>query len=474
MIIKHKNVFFTGLLAAIIAANLMAAPKLSLIQTALPTVTVPLGENSNASVDAKNTGDGSLNLQVKSSAPWLVPTVGPAHNCSDNSGPGCLPIQMSLQTSSLSAGTYTAIVSVNDPNAVDAPQNVQVSAQVGSGVPSKLEFWVIMGGSEGAQFIVNSQAMVKGAADKWLNVTQNGGSPFSPVLPYLATVSAGASAPGDYTSSLTVSGSPTATDNKTIAVTMHVVAQLISGPLASIGGALNNATYGLGEPLAQGDIVALFGSQFLSGDPVGASNLPLDTTLSGVQVLVNNQPAPLYYVSAGQINFQMPFNATIGSGTVQVVSNGTKGNLISVQIAKAAPRILRLGGTFGDYGIVLNGTALSIPASLGGVPAHVGDTIVLYAIGLGPASTAVDSGAASPSSPLAVVTDNAKVCFTANSPFINQPSCVTPDFAGLAPGFVGLYQINAVVPAGTASADFVPLRLSTSDGDSNVVNIAVQ
>ena len=217
---------------------------------------------------------------------------------------------------------------------------------------------------------------------------------------------------------MAVTGSSNGPDNKSIPVTLHVVQQAITGPLSTIGGAVNNATYAPGEALSQGDIVALFGSQFTAGVPAGAVSLPLGTTLGGVQVLLNGQPVPVFYVSASQINFQIPYNATIGNGTLQVVSNGTMGNTIAVTIAKAMPRILRLNGNYGDYGIITNpDLSFPIAASLGGTPAKVGGTLVIYALGFGPTTPAVDSGAGSPIAPLAMLTDNPKVCFTAPTPF---------------------------------------------------------
>ena len=89
MITKLKPFICTSLLAVFVAVSGNAAPKLSLLQNMLPTVSVVQGGNASATVDAKNIGDGALNLQATSSAPWIVATVGAAHNCSDNSGPGC-------------------------------------------------------------------------------------------------------------------------------------------------------------------------------------------------------------------------------------------------------------------------------------------------------------------------------------------------------------------------------------------------
>ena len=471
-----KTICRTGLFAAALAASISAAPKLQLPSTPVPVITVAQGANGSATVEAKNAGDGSLALQATATTAWITATVGAARACSDGSGPGCVPIQLAIQSAALARGSYTGLVIVNDPNAVNAPQTFAVSVQIGAGVPDKLDLTVVAGGSIAARFSTTGPATVVSSPDaKFLSVAQDGGSPFSPTIPFKVSASSGALAPGDYSGTVTVSGSTTAAENKTIPVTLHVIKNPITGPLSDIGGARNNTTYAPGEALAAGDIVALFGTGFITADPAGNTSVPLPTTLAGVQLFFNDQPVPLYYVSAGQINFQVPFDAPSGEGRLRVESNGIKGNTISVVIARAVPRILRLNGNFGDYGIITNpDLSLPIPVSLGGKPAKLGGALVIYTIGMGPTSPAVASGAGSPSAePLARVTSHPQVCFRASTPF-NPGLCVDPLFAGLAPGFVGLYQVNVVIPSGSPTGDVVPIYFKTDDGDSNVVAIAVQ
>src|SRR5258708_6642455 len=139
---KPRNVLITGLFASVLTVNLSAAPKLRLVQTALAPVTIAQGSNGPVqSVDARNAGDGSLSLQLSSSATWLVPSLGPAHTCADGNG-ACIPIQMALQTASLAKSAYTGIVTVNDPNAIDAPQTIAVTVQIGGIVPATLEYFL--------------------------------------------------------------------------------------------------------------------------------------------------------------------------------------------------------------------------------------------------------------------------------------------------------------------------------------------
>jgi uncharacterized protein (TIGR03437 family) len=254
--------------------------------------------------------------------------------------------------------------------------------------------------------------------------------------------------------------------NVVIPVDLTIAAQ--GPPVASAGGVVNNGTFASGEPLAQGDIAAVFGNQFDFDAPQSAPKTPLQTTLDGIQVLVNGTAAPLYYVSGGQINFEIPIDAATGDGTVQIVRNGTAGNLVYVDINAQVPRFIVYDG---GYGIMTTPAA-----ALTGVPSNpvkVGDTIVIYAIGLGPTSPPVSSGTASPSSTLAVVPGTTKVCFGVEDPF-HQAPCATPLFVGLTPGYVGLYQINVTIPSGVASGNSTMALIEEDNISSTSVMLAVQ
>jgi len=220
--------------------------------------------------------------------------------------------------------------------------------------------------------------------------------------------------------------------------------------------------------------VALFGEQLAVGDPVLAQTLPLGTALGGATVFVNDQPAPIYYVSAGQINFLVPFATAAGDATVRVDRNGTRGNTVTVTVVPSAPRLLSLGiGTYANA--QLNGTkTFPIPVMPGidSRPAKTGDVITFYAFGLGVTSPAASDGVGAPSSPLAQVPGFRMFFGTGNLP--NTGVAVDPSFVGLTPGLVGLYQINATVPAEAPRGDNVPVALESTLVQSNRVTIAIQ
>ena len=546
---------------------LNAAPRLKLDQTVF-TASIAQGSNGpTETANAKNIGDGSLNLQASSSVTWLSPTVGSPASCSIT-GP-CTPIQIALNTSSLANGTYTGLVTVADPNAIDAPQFVTVTVEIGGDVPNNLEYFLPPGGSATTNFITASQVGTTVSPNTpWLAIAVNGEGSFTFNVPYQVKVTTSSSmAVMDYNGSITLTGSSFAPDNKTIPVLLHVTtnpivqispsslqfqiaqgavkqtanvavsnagqgslnvdavtvstangqtwlsAQLITGgvsvtadptglspgvyqgsffvgsnaansptipvqltveasgpPITYTGGVVNNGNFAGGLALAQGDIVALFGDQLSYMNPQPASSLPLPQTLGTTQVLVNGVPAPLYYVAPGQINLEIPIDATTGNGTIQVVRDGQNGNMAYVNIQGRQSNFILLHG--GPYVIMTTPAPESALTGIPSHPVHAGDVVQLYVIGLGPTTPLVASGTASPSSPLAKITDTTQVCFGAISPFA-QPICVNPSFTGLTPGLVGLYQINFKVPAGLGSGN-LPFYFTVGGASSDQETIATQ
>jgi uncharacterized protein (TIGR03437 family) len=270
--------------------------------------------------------------------------------------------------------------------------------------------------------------------------------------------------PGTYNGTVSIE-SNAANGTVTVPVVLTIVP---AGPPLAFNSfhaaAVNNGTFANGQ-LARGDVVAVFGDQFTNQDP-SQSTVPLETTLNDTQVLVNGQPAPLYYVFPYQLAFEMPLDAQLGDGTVQVVRGGQKGNIVQISIADRAPHFLLLSG--GPYVIMTtpDGALTGIP----GHPVTANDVVVIYVIGLGATTPVVPAGAASPASPPALAPDT-KVCFGEQSPFA-QPVCVTPDFSGLTPSSVGLYQINVKIPTGLIPGD-VPIyyTLGGAASDSEVIAV---
>lgn len=557
-----------------LASTLLAAPKLRLSTAAVGPISIATGAAGAAqTVEAYNAGDGALALRVAGSATWLVPTLGSSRACTTRTG-ACTPVQIALQTAALAKGSYTGTVTVLDPNAIDAPQTITVTVQMGGGTPDRLDFFVAPNGTSQSIPFTTSNPVTTTASAPWLSVSLDGAGSFRFSYPYhVVATNLPGQGEGSYTANLTLSGSQFAPDNKVVPATLRVTSQPIlsllpatlrfrvaqgspkqtqtvvannsglgvlavssldtsspggtwllavqagnaitvtadagtlppgsyegrvgvasnaangavplpvildvvasSPPIADFEGVVNNATFEKGSTVAQGAILAVKGEQFTYGAPAPGTTSQLASTLGGTRVLVNGQPAPLYYSSYGQVNFQMPFEAPPGSATVQVERDGQRGNIVSVEVVPRAPRILRFGGDLGEYGIIVNQDGsfpISPVAGLATRPARVGDALTIYAIGLGQTVPAVGSGQPSPGAePLARVPGAVTVNIGGSLP--GSGSIVTPLYAGLTPGFVGLYQINVVIPEDAARGSRVPLVLDLGTALSNRVELAIE
>ncbi len=156
-------------LPLLFVSGLSAAPRLNLIQNSL-TVSVPLGTNGpKETLDTFNIGSGTLSLTASSSVPWLAPTVGTSQVCGLRGG--CYPVTIAFDTASLTAGSYTGVITLSDPNAVDSPQNITVTAQVGGDVPNSLTFYAAPGSSTSATFTTNGPITAKVNNASWLTTS---------------------------------------------------------------------------------------------------------------------------------------------------------------------------------------------------------------------------------------------------------------------------------------------------------------
>ncbi len=206
-------------------------------------------------------------------------------------------------------------------------------------------------------------------------------------------------------------------------------------------------------------------------DTAGASSLPLPTALNDITLVVSGQdmpdtPAPLFMVSPGQINFQVPRNAPNGTMSFTLMRQST-GEILATgpaNVNSASPALFAnpsfplpadvtkaggiqaVGQNYGDYPKVscngLAGTQAGPQSCPDGVrPARRGETVVLYATGQGLVSGMPDDGTASGADQ------------TTSDPSIrvvlSSGAQITPDFSGLAPTLVGVWQINFKVPNDT-------------------------
>jgi uncharacterized protein (TIGR03437 family) len=226
-------------------------------------------------------------------------------------------------------------------------------------------------------------------------------------------------------------------------------------PAVSSGG-VSNAANGLGT-VTPGSLVSIYGSE-LAGGLAQADTIPLATSMSDVSVTFNGVPAPLLFVSGGQINAQLPWNVlssgTVGTASVVVTRNNQASAPQSLQVGPFSPGIFAIG----NIAVAINSDG-SIAAPAGSIPgiatkpAKIGDPggLVILCTGLG----AVDPPAVNGADSL----DALRTATTTPTVLIGGKAA-TVVFAGMSPQFVGVNQINVAVPSGTPTGDAVSLQLS--------------
>ena len=236
-------------------------------------------------------------------------------------------------------------------------------------------------------------------------------------------------------------------------------------PSISTGGVVNAASYASGAAVAPGSIASAFGS-FLLNSPAGAQGVPLPASLSALSMQFGSgTKVPLFYAASGQVNFQVPWElAGQSQASLTATVNGQTSTAQNVALAPFAPGIFSTNAQGFGQGAILDPSYKLVDASN---PATPGRTVVLiYCTGLGAVGNRPASGAPSPSNPPAATTTTPTVMIG------GAPAQVS--FSGLAPGFVGEYQVNALVPSTSTTGNAVPVTISIGGATSNAVTIAVQ
>jgi trimeric autotransporter adhesin len=244
-------------------------------------------------------------------------------------------------------------------------------------------------------------------------------------------------------------------------VTLSVAGGSVSTPV--VAAVVNGASF-LQGGIVPGELATIFGTNLTSADGINpATAIPLPTTILKASALINGSLVPLFAVDnvngQQQFNFQVPWDVDPTAPAAIAVSNdGVTGAPISAPVLAAQPGIFayQVGGN--TFGAILN---TSFQLTDAAHPVHGGDIIIIYCTGLGAVVSPPANGAAG----------NGQV--TVNTPTLTIGGANSPvKFSGLAPGFVGLYQINAEVPLGLAGGN-QPVVLKMLGVSSNSVLVPV-
>jgi uncharacterized protein (TIGR03437 family) len=236
-----------------------------------------------------------------------------------------------------------------------------------------------------------------------------------------------------------------------------------TAPVALVNAASYEAT------VAPGSIGALFGAGMATQTAI-APSLPLPTTLAGVTVKLNGLNAPLFFVSPNQINLQVPGGVAAGTANIEVFNTGstTAVGTGAVNVAESSPGIFTIDLSGKNQAVALNsdfsrnGDFDQLPGSR---PEVTGNVVVIYATGVGNTIPLVADGQPAPGNPLAQAIGATNVTIGGVAAQVQ--------FSGLVPGFVGLWQINAVIPASLPTDANAPLTVELKGRQNSSTTLAI-
>jgi len=250
---------------------------------------------------------------------------------------------------------------------------------------------------------------------------------------------------------------------KTYGAILSLTLMLLAGaslglaqPTVTSGGILNGASFSTGVPVTPGSLISIFGTNF-AAHSASADTIPLSNTLGGVSVeFVNGDTkvsAPMLFADSTQLNVQVPWeilpSGTLTSVNVIVTNNGKASPASPVMVGPFSPGVFASNG----LAIAVNNSDGTLAWAVGAVPgltthpAKPGDVVIIYANGLGAVVDTPADGANS--------LDKLRRNLVPPQVTVGGVSAVL-DFAGLSPQFVGVNQINMIVPD-AAPGDNVPL-----------------
>ena len=262
----------------------------------------------------------------------------------------------------------------------------------------------------------------------------------------------------------------TAEAGATNPLTITYLGRAILRPAINSGGVVNAASGLVAKGLAPGSYISIFGAGLAEATRVAVtSSLPLSLANVSVSFDVPSRhlsvPGHLHFVSSGQINVQVPWEfESLNSVTMKVSIGNFSSALYEVPLAAASPAVFERGDVNGRL------VAAVVDAALGVVdtanPTKGGNTIQIYCNGLGAVDSPQASGEPAPTQILVRTKTAAVVTIGGKTAQVS--------FSGLAPGFVGLYQVNATIPQDTPSG-LQPLVIAMPGGfESKPANLPIQ
>jgi len=265
----------------------------------------------------------------------------------------------------------------------------------------------------------------------------------------------------------------TATNIAMVSTTQDVLVEVASNTPV-IFSVANAASYVDDGGCSPGAVTTIVGTGFVKTGPKAAEISPIPTDVNGVRVSINGNYLPVFYAAENQINFQCPQFAPGDPVSLTIESNTGTSPPHSSKMQFATPGIFTIDGSGKGQGAILiaNSPNIAMPHTDGipSAPARHGEFVSIYATGLGSVNTEVPGGSAAPLQTLDKVKAPVDVIIDGQNADVS--------FAGLAPGFTGLYQVNARIPVSASAGDAISVKIAVHlpNGTlvkSNTVSIAV-
>ena len=230
-------------------------------------------------------------------------------------------------------------------------------------------------------------------------------------------------------------------------------------------GVINAASYApFTSGVAPGELVSIYGANLATSTVVSQGGTPFPTKLGEVQVLMNNRPAALYFVSPGQIAAIVPYGTTENVVQIQVNRNGTTSNAITEFRYLTAPGIFSQSQSGEGIGAVLHADYSLVTEAR---PAKPGETVQVFLTGLGGVFPSIADGGLG-----GATTGSLNTTLPGAVGGYIDGLAADVAYSGLAPGLAGLYQVNLTVPAGAANGN-VFLDIATSDAYTSQVALPI-
>jgi len=214
-----------------------------------------------------------------------------------------------------------------------------------------------------------------------------------------------------------------------------------------------------GADIAPGGLISVFGTN-LSPLNMASSEIPLPTALANSCLSVNGLPIPILFVSPTQVNAQMPFQA-IGDVTLILRTPGGVSDSYNLVIEPNAPSVfLASVGPETNVPTVVRNDDNELVTPSHPIHRQSGSALIIYLTGLGQTTPAVATGQPAPSNSLST---------SLVAPTITLGGVELPVlFAGLAPGMVGVDQINVAVPFNVPEGMSVPLVITQGSVSTSI------